>query len=401
MITSIAPVVDGAFVWATQPSPSPAARFTLDGSAMLEQHLSDACKSVLTGISRIIPERKLEGIALGGGYGRGEGGVLKTVSGDKPYNDLEFYIFVRGHSWLYERRCAKALHDLSERLSPIAGVEVEFKITSATKLRRSPQSLFYHDLILGHIWLRGDENLLTGCEHHRAPETIPLAEATRLLMNRCSGLLFAQEKLEKENISPEDADFIARNIAKTELAIGDALLVAFGKYHWSCRERNQRLSSLPSTGDMPWLAEIRAHHETGVEFKLKPHLSPPSRTELGARLGEVSRLASHVWLWIEKRRLGCDFRSIADYTVTPVNKWPHTGRWRNCLANVKVFGARGLLMAWHKRHPRERILRALAYLLWVKSGTSHKLMQQVQRDLLCAEPSAIVPMYRERWKHAS
>jgi hypothetical protein len=121
------------------------------------------CKAVSAGIGRIIPEHNLEGIALGGGYGRGEGGVLETPAGDQPYNDLEFYVFVRGHPWLSERRYAKALHELSAELLRGAGVELEFKITSPAKLRRSAPNLFFHDLIMGHRWLLGDDSLFAGC----------------------------------------------------------------------------------------------------------------------------------------------------------------------------------------------------------------------------------------------
>jgi hypothetical protein len=43
----------------------------------------------------------------------------------------------------------------------------------------------------------GNEPLLAGCEHHRAADKIPPYEATRLLMNRSSGLLFAWERLRR------------------------------------------------------------------------------------------------------------------------------------------------------------------------------------------------------------
>lgn len=398
---TLASDIRSKFVPVAQPISKPATRFTLNGSAALEQHLSNVCKNVLAGIGRIIPKHKLEGLALGGGYGRGEGGVLKTPAGDQPYNDLEFYVFVRGLPWLNERCYAKALHELGAELLPVTGVELEFKITSAAKLRRSPQNLFYHDLSMGHRWLLGDDSLFAGSEHHRDAKTISLSEATRLLMNRCSGLFFARDKLEHESFTAEDADFVGRNIAKTELALGDAVLIAFGKYHWSCRERGQRLSELATTESLPWLEEVRRHHTAGVEFKLQPHRSSLSRAELQKQFREVSSLALKVWLWLENRRLGCDCRSAADYASSRINKWPDTNCWRNRLANVRVFGPRALLLPRHSRHPRERILNALVLLLWVHAGTSPELTRRIQRELLWPEPAAIIPAYRECWSRAS
>src|SRR6185503_1273964 len=215
--------------------------FTVDGSVALEEHLAQTCQKVLTGIMAAVPVSKLEALMLGGGYGRGEGGVLKTEAGDQPYNDLEFYVCLRGNTWQNERRFGPALHQLAEELSPIAGVEVEFKIVSLAKLSFSPVNMFYYDLVMGHRWLWGGEHLLIGCQHHRAADQIPMAEATRLLMNRCSGLLFAREQLQHEPFTPAHADFVGRNLAKARLAFGDVLLTVRGQYHWSCRERHRRL----------------------------------------------------------------------------------------------------------------------------------------------------------------
>lgn len=401
MTATLASEIRSDFVPVARSISKPEARFTLNGSDALEQHLASVCKRVLAGIGRMIPEQKLEGLALGGGYGRGEGGVLKTPAGDQSYNDLEFYVFVRGHPWLNEQRYAKSLHELGNELGLSAGVELEFKITSAAKLRRSPQNLFYHDLIMGHRWLLGGDRLFAGCEHHRDAGTIPLSEATRLLMNRCSGLLFAREKLEHECFSAADADFVGRNIAKTELALGDAVLIAFAKYHWSCRERGQRLTDLATKEDLRWLEEVHQRHRAGIEFKLHPHGSSLSRAALQKHFREVSSLALRVWLWLENRRLGYDCRSAAGYATSRIKKWPDTNSWRNRLANVRVFGPRALLLPGSRRHPRERILNALALLLWVRAETSPALTRKVQRELLLSEPIALIPAYRERWSRAS
>ena len=379
----------------------PPARFTLNGIDALERQLETLCQQVLARIQRLIPAPPLQGIALGGGYGRGEGGVLKTPDGDQPYNDLEFYVLVRGLPGWNERRYARLLHALSDELSPGAGIEVEFKITSAARLRHTPQSLFYHDLILGHRWLLGGEELFAGCEQHREAGNIPLSEATRLLMNRCSGLLFARGKLEHEPFSDADADFVCRNLAKTELALGDAVLLAFGNYHWSCRERRRRMSDLSPAGDVTWLAEVRQRHAAGVKFKLQPHRSAESRAALQAQFREVSALAWRVWLWLENRRLGCGFRTAAEYAASPINKWPETNCGHNLLANLRVFGpqALGMLRKW--RHPRERILNALVLLLWGRADAGVEGWRTIHHELLLAESVGDLSAYRERWCRVS
>src|SRR5688572_29239514 len=105
------------------PARAAAARFTLDGDAGLEGHLTRVCERVRTGVGHLVPPARLEGILLGGGYGRGEGGVVHGPDGDQPYNDLEFYVLLRGSTVVNEWRHRAALDELAHELSATAGIE--------------------------------------------------------------------------------------------------------------------------------------------------------------------------------------------------------------------------------------------------------------------------------------
>jgi hypothetical protein len=202
----------------------------------------------------------------------------------------------------------------------------------------------------------GDDSLLAGCGHHQDASKIPLHEATRLLMNRCSGLLFAAERLCRPGFTAEDADFTARNIAKAQLALGDVWLAAHGQYHWSCLERHRRLGGLPS----PW--NLVEHHAAGVEFKLHPWQSTASRGQLEALHGELTETARQLFLWLEWQRLGTTFGTPAEYAASPLNKCPEVPWLRRCLIHARESGAEVLLK--HSRYPREQLLHGLCQLLW-------------------------------------
>ena len=399
-------------------------RFTLDGSPALEAHLAGVCEQVRDGVRALVPADKLDAVLLGGGYGRGEGGVLRTPDGDRPYNDLESFVFVRGNAVLAERQFRRPLHELGERLSPAAGLEVEFKVITLDKLRRSGPSMFYYDLVLGHRWLLGGESLLAGCDHHRDANRIPLHEATRLLMNRCSGLLFALERLQRKDFTGADADFVGRNLAKAQLAFGDVLLTPLGQYHWSCRERHERLKRLAvgATASGPAaatpisnsksqildssetgapVAELLRHHAIGVEFKLHPIRSNESREALAVRHTQLSELGRQLWLWLEARRLGRPFASARAYAESGVNKCPETSGWRNCLVNLRAFGARDLLLgAAGGRYPRERLFAALNWLLWDPAAVGDPTrLTAVQRELVtdARDLPGLVAAYQRLW----
>lgn len=380
----------------------PRRRFTVDGSVPLENHLAQTCGRIAAGLRSLLPRSKLVAVVLGGGYGRGEGGVWRTADGDRPYNDLEFYVYLRGNRHLNERIHGRALHVLGEILTPQAGVEVEFKIASLRELAAQPVSMFSYDLVSGHRWLFGREELFARCIHHRDATQIRLAEATRLLMNRGSGLLLAEARLRSAGFGAGDADFVARNIAKMQLALGDALLASRGRYHWSAPQRHARLGRLALAEKSDWLQRISHHHAAGLEFKLHPCRSTASRTELAALHREVTELARETWLWIEAQRLGHPFRNIRDYVESRAPKADDAPAWRNPVLHLRALGVRRIDWARVLRHPRERVLHALALLLWECGETNPtETLRRVQRELRtdAREFPALVRVYEQLWRH--
>jgi hypothetical protein len=414
MSTAVTSLPSGLNVW-TPETAAPAAarnsaalreepaapfRFTLDGSDALEQHLAQVCGGVGESVRALIPASKLEGILLAGGYGRGEGGVLKGADGDMPYNDMEFYVFIKGSTLLNDRLYREALHDLGVRLSPKAGLDVEFKILSLASLKRSKVTMFSYDFVTRHHWVVGDDSLLNGCEHHLDASAIPAYEATRLLFNRCSGLLYASERLRRSEFTAEDADFVGRNLAKAQLGIGDAVLAAAGHYHASCLKRHGKLVALQrGTAEIPpSLGNLARQHEPGVFFKLRPYRSAESREELQVRLKRLSDLARNAWLHLESTRLQRHFSNPADYALSPFNKCPEVPTWKNLLVTIRTFGPSAILKPDATRYPRERLFKALALLLWTdcsEPATQHVLQQTLRTS--ATDFTGFVKAYEQLW----
>lgn len=374
-------------------------RFTIDGSAALEERLALLCDEAREQLFAVVPSKRIVALLLGGGYGRGEGGVLTTPEGERPYNDLEFYLFLKGLPLLNERRYGRIIHKVAEQLSDRAGIEVEFKILSLEKFRRQPVSMFYYDLMMGHRSIHGDESCLAECEQHRSAHRIPMHEATRLLMNRCSGLLFSAERLQRPDFGPEESDFVGRNLAKTKLALGDVVLAARGQYHWSCLERHKRLSKLDDGTRVPHLDELITLHEQGVEFKLHPWRMNKTREEFLPEFEFLKDTARDVWLWLENGRLGLAFKRPQDYALDSGSKCPEKSRWKNRLINARAFGKRAV---FSNRYPRERLLNALPLLLWVpETLTDPELRQRVCSELrtsTTADFAGMVRAYESIWK---
>lgn len=373
-------------------------RFTIDGSDELESTLEVICERACNDILKVIPRDRLHAIVLGGGYGRGEGGVLRTSGQDLPYNDLEFYILAIGQDVLLQRKYRKVLAHVAEELTDWAGIEVEFKLISVSKLERSPVTMFYYDLVSGHRLIFGEDSWVVRCEHHRAAHRIPLHEATRLLFNRCSGLLYSQEKLQRTKFTEEDSDFVGRNLAKAKLAFGDVMLAMRGQYHWSCQERHKRLRKLDAEGGLLIFDGIIALHAEGVAFKLHPFRSNASAASLSAELRSLKLHGRNLLLALESRRLGKTFNDIAEYGFDSDAKCPETNPLKNRLINLRHFGVAGGLTS---TYPRERLLRALPVLLWEPDLTKDPATLaylQKQLNTTGRSYSELVRAYEELWR---
>ncbi len=377
-------------------------RFTLDGSEALEEQLAELCDQALLTIEPLV-HRKLEAVVLGGGYGRGQGGVLKSPAGDQPYNDLEFYVFVRGNRLWNERQLRKPLKEISEVLSSNAGLHVEFKVDSLVRLQRSPVSMFSYDLVSGHRVLFAPNGVFADCDHHLDASRIPLSEATRLLWNRCTGLLLAKELLRAKELAPEHSDFIGRNLAKAQLALGDVVLTVGGRYHWDCLERQERLKAIVDFERLPWLSEVKRHYAFGLDFKLHPRRISRTARQFTTDLLEIADLARHLWLWLESRRLDRRFASVREYALSKTRKCSEGSIVRNPLLNARTFGPRAFLDSNSFRYPRERLLNSLPLLLWEEPLNDLKVRRHLQKQLRtqASDWQSFVAAYKSFWPNFS
>jgi hypothetical protein len=262
--------------------------------------------------------------------------------------------------------------------------------------------MFSYDLAAGHrfLWGGASGDLVAGWGLHGCPGNIPQSEATRLLMNRCSGLLFSRVQLEREPFTQTAADFVRRNVAKAQLACGDAVLTAFGRYHWSCTERHRRLEELARSKHSVWFDAAVRHHAMGVEFKLHPESGAITREALFKRHGEVTAFALKCWLWLEARRLGRTFSSARAYVDSACDKCPGSSLFFNVLLNLRADGFRLRARPTPWRHPRQRIFHSLALLLWEPEATSDPVQSRLIETELNARGTSLsewVAAYRTLW----
>ncbi|MBX3748948.1 MAG: hypothetical protein KF897_02515 [Opitutaceae bacterium] len=333
-------------------------------------------------------------LALGGGYGRGEGGIFRATPDAEPtlYNDLEFYLVVQPRAADPARAWAAAE---AHRGETAVGIEVEFKVLAAPALAAAAPSMFYCDLVAGHRFVWGDAAFLPGLAPRLGdPTRIPAHEATRLLFNRGAGLFYAQCALARGDSRVHDG-FVERNHAKCRLALADAVLALNGRHHGSCRERAARLAG-PLGRVPPGWAQLRDWHREGVEFKLHPRHRHPEAAALGAAQAQLATAWREVFLWAEGLRLGRTFPDATAYATASGRLLPEFSAARNVLLHLRDRLRRGGALPGWTDYPRAALQRCLGPLL-ANDDAGRRLAAGL---LGCApETAALESAFRRWWVH--
>ncbi len=332
-----------------------------------------------------------QALLLGGGYGRGEGGVRIPVDGSAHclYNDLEFYLFSAPvasdqlRSWMEEGE--KRLH-----------IEIEIKVILPAIFQRARPSMFYYDLLKAHVLVAGDAAWVRSLPAELSQaEAIPSVEASRLLVNRGMSLLrclrWSQGGVELNE------GFCDRIVAKLKLALGDAVLCSLGQYHWSCRERNRRLSEV--TCSPPDWQQLMAWHAEGVGFKFRPRHLKQTPADWQATLAGLCGAWVQTFLWIETARLKTTFATPLDYARFGGRLFPGESSAANILRQARDL-ARGRRGPWTGTdHPRSSVWKSLCLLLDPRRSEESLQLAAKLLNSRNSDAGAIEEDCREAWRH--
>lgn len=217
----------------------------------LDRLVDDSCTEVGREVEALrIP--RLAGVVLGGGYGRGEGGVRETGDGARAlFNDLDFFaITEEGASADEIAAITAALEPVSKKWTDRLGLDVDFTVRTPWRIKHDEDRLMIQELVRGYFDVAGckGERLFA---HIRLIDAmkVPWMEAARLLMNRGMGLLLA---MEETGNGERGREFVLRNINKCVLGAGDARLVARHDYRWKAAERGDAFGDALYRAAVEW-----------------------------------------------------------------------------------------------------------------------------------------------------
>lgn len=188
-------------------------------------------------------------VILTGSFGRGEGTVIK--SDGKLHFLSDYEICVVSSKVKTRKICALLSDSLSRRLgveTSVAWISTRrFKLNKNKNISkgRSYPSIFMYELKTGSKVLYGRE---TGSVNVIEPQDIYLWEGIKLILNRMVES-FAPSPVKNTKYARE------KQINKILLACGDSLLLHAKKYHYSYKERKNRIISCLDIKNYPFLSE--------------------------------------------------------------------------------------------------------------------------------------------------
>ncbi|MEI6673612.1 MAG: hypothetical protein WCO57_00385 [Verrucomicrobiota bacterium] len=297
-------------------------------------------------------------LVLGGGYGRGEGGVMTTPAGDAFSNDLDYFLFTAAP----DAPRLQAWCRLQERTeSATLGIDVEIKCLRAAALGDPSRSMMFADLVAGHVVVAGDGGFLARLREGLDCSRIAPEETTRLLWNRGSGGFFARCQMRGDAAAKQ---FVIRNHAKLKLALGDAWLCWHGQYVSACRARAARLAAAELPAEF---AGLRAWHAQGVAFKFQPVADGSSWPQLEAESHHLIAAWGTLYLAVEAWRLQRQLADFSAYLALP-RLLHSTSFAKNLALAARDQLQRGGCLRPLGDYPRAGLMRALPCLLGLTPG---------------------------------
>jgi hypothetical protein len=287
-------------------------RYTVYGSADVEQTVSTIVREVAVRVDKTVPSEHLRCLVLFGGYGRGEGGVEAQGEKAVPHNNLDFLVITkkvtRKQQADYQRQVNEAVQPVRERF----GVGVDLTAISDKKLKSAPSLVMWYDMRFGHKTVLGDANFVPSLKHFDLSK-IPAWNVRDLMVNRGTLIVINDFLLDEldSSLSEKGRRSIVKHAMKAIIGYGDSLLFFLNDYDWSYCKKQARMKD--HTRVPP---EFQRLYEEAISFRFQPDYSSYLQRDLTEWMDELRETLKPVHLSCEQKRLGKPSLTWSEYFDT-------------------------------------------------------------------------------------
>lgn len=377
-------------------------RYTLRGSLALERHMGATVARAAGLVAKHFHPCERRALVLLGGYGRGEGGVIRERGEERPHNNIDFLLVTTPWSALRKKTLKRRL---DAALAPIVMDEeigIDTGVISAFELQHAPARVFFFDLRWGHRTILGDSTLIPLLAPLAATE-IEMEDVHNLLVNRASLLVINDALLDRGIASENEARFIIKHLMKSIIGHGDAFLFTHKRYHASYLEKQWRMREFANV--VPGLAEL---YEIAAEFRFSPDYTRYRREDLIPFTERVRSILRLTHLEFERFRTGVPNCTFSNHVERVLDAKPHSfsrfnHAWPHSFMRPLHYAyrrTRGLtqsrVQALRQSHPRLVLAAALPTVLYGSNDEQSRLVQQILGAVACT-PRALREAYMRHW----
>ena len=352
-------------------------KYTVYGDAEFDKKIDADMEQIRKAVLKVVPEEDLSALILGGGYGRGEGGVFLQNGTMELYNDYDFFVISNDLSRAKMQMYHAKLFEVGEELTEEIGIDVDFgPFRNVSDLPGMKFTMMWFELKQAHIVVYGNDNILDSIPDFQS-DSIPLSEAMGLMLNRAVGLMLAKERLgKKETLATKDKDFIERNIFKAAMAAGDAFLISNHTFHHSYVRRIDLMDKFRSSSLIK-NNNFFSLYKQAIMYKLKPEREDLSRETLQQQHQGVLDVYKKFFLFTAGKCWSknlTDFKEFSEVVIRKnIDSESPVQILKNILLNLKELGIAGFSLKWLFKYPRYRLFYAVPYFTFSENSYSEAI----------------------------
>jgi hypothetical protein len=307
---------------------------------------------------------KLLSLVLIGGYGREEGGVVKSGIKLYPKNNYDFLIVLKRTLFWKKKKIKKSLQRLKRGLDKKLLVLFEASFQSKNKIKNASNIMIYQDIYNSSKTVYGEDiKRLLPC---RVTKTLEPIEALRVIRNR-SMLLLACIMKDHLNYKPS-AQQMKIWVSKAIIGFGDAILILKKNYKSKYVDKMNTIQKLSFSDvfknklDYNYFKKL---HKTASLYRLKDQDS-----KLLNNFDKILKILEQVNLWaIKKYTKDPEFilKKLSNIHLHP--KESSLKILRNILVNLKEYGIKQDLKNIFI-HPRNKLFKVVPLILFNQNKRS-------------------------------
>lgn len=304
-------------------------KLSFKGSVHFEEKMTSLLNDISNDIENSINPKYYTCVILIGGYGRGEGGVIKVGNVEFPHNNLDFLIVSTNLDKTKYNQLQEDVNRIITKHCKRVNIDFDLSIITEFKLKNSDPLVITYDMKYGHKLIIGNASFLTKIKRFEM-EHIPEWDIRNLMVNRGTLLTINDLILQKKYHTMKDIKTVIKHCIKAIIGYGDALLYYHGEYHYSYVEKQIRMKKQTKIDE-----KFKKMYDEAMSFRFEPNYQKYLELDLIQFQREVKKALKSIHLECESMALNKKNIQWSNYFETALNSNSNSFGIKTLLKNIR------------------------------------------------------------------